>query len=276
MIKWIIFFIVLAVLIIGAIDEYVIRLNFGILYAYATESINLPLEPIQNINPTFRSDIVGIYLSKTSIALVKLNSTSIPSYEKLLELGYDKSKPISGKFIFKNGYLQREFTKVNNELVYYINNKNMTIIDPSEKLSKKIKMIIIEPSLKSYILHENMVKTDNTRIVHKDIAINITCTIATVSSYDILIRLPVIIKYLQNNCTGEFIEIRDIIKDATTKTDISTSQKYKEDKWKQETKANYKVSKIGTDKNINKSVTEDKEQKYRPSVHPPFNYTKYR
>lgn len=241
------------------------------------ESINLPLQPIQPLNPAFRSDIVGITLSKTSIALIKNNSTTIPSYEKLIELGYDNSKPISGKFIFKNGYLQREFTKANNELVYYLNNKNLTIVDPSEKLSKKIKIIIIEPSLKSYFLKSEMTKTDNTRIIHKDRFVNTTCTIATVSSSNILITLPDTIQYLQNNCSGELKDTKDIIIDNVTKTDISTSQKYKEDKWKQETKSNYKTSKIGSnDNSTNKSVTEDKDQKYKPPVPPPFNYTKYR
>lgn len=241
------------------------------------ESINLPLQPIQPLNPSFRTDIVGITLSKTSVAMVKTNSTSMPSYEKLIELGYDKSKTISGKFIFKNGYLQREFTKANNELVYYQHDTNITILDPSEKLSKKIKMIIIEPSLKSYILKTDMIKNNDTRIIYKERYVNPNCTIATISSNNILVTLPDTIKYLLNNCTGELSDIKNIIIDNKTKTDISTSQKYKEDKWKQETKSNYKTSKIGSnDNSTNKSVTEDKDQKYKPPVPPPFNYTKYR
>lgn len=239
-------------------------------------TVNLALKPIHILSPSFRTDIIGITYSKTTLALLQLNSTTIPSYQKLIELGYDHSEPVSGKFVFKNGYLQREPTKVRNELVYYENKNNITIVDPSEKIFKKIKMIIVEPTLKSYVLNEYLNKINNTRTIHHDRYVNLNCTIATVSSENLLLTLPDTIMYMLNNCTGELTNTKTVITDKTTDTDISTSQKYKDDQWKKGIKSSHLVSKIGNDPTVLKSTVEDKTPKYVPPKHEPFNYTKYR
>lgn len=244
--------------------------------AYA-EPINLPLQPITGpLSTGTFDDFVGISLSRSSISLVKVNSTTVPGYDDLIELGYDQSVERSGKFVFKNGYLHRDYTKVTNESVYYLHLQNVTIVDPSFNLQKKIKLIIIEPSIKSYILPTDLKKTDNTRTVHKERYVDEKCIVATISANNWKVTLPKTIKYLRDGCPGEMENTMDIIKDNQTKTDVSTSQKYKEDKWKQEAKNKNQKSYIGTDKSTNKSVTEDKHPKYKPKIHPPFNYTSIR
>jgi len=252
---------------------------FTIVWINANAEINLPLSPItNNLSSQFRSDIVGITLSKTCISLVKLNSTLCPSYDNLIQLGYDQSTDKSGKFVYKNGLLQREYTKVRNEIIYYLNLQNVTVVDPSSSLSQKIKTIIIEPSIKSYLIASDMSKYNNTRTVHKDRYVNPQCSIGTISSANWLITLPDTIRYLRNNCSGELAQTLTTINDNSTATDIKTSQKYKEDKFKNEAKNKYKtVSHVGTnDNSTNKSVTEDKAPKYVPPVKPPFDYSKYR
>lgn len=244
------------------------------------ESVNLPLQPVSHtIDTAYMKNIVGISLSKTCIKQIQLNTTvTCPTYEQLIKLGYDQSSTRSGKFIIKQGILQREYTKVRNEAIYYLDIQNATIVDPSYLLSLKIKTIIIEPSLKSYLLPSDMVKLNNTRLVHKERYINSQCTIATISSNNWQTILPDTIHYLRQNCSGELLNTLDKIIDDTTKTDITTSQKYKEDHFKQETKIKYKnKSFIGTnDNSTNKSVTEDKDPKYIPPKTPPFDYSKFK
>lgn len=244
------------------------------------ETINFPIEPVtKNLNVIFLNNIVGISLSKTCIGQILSNITvTCPSYEYLIEQGYDQSSKYSGKFVIKKDFLQREYIKIRNEGVYYLNQKNITLVDPSYLLSLKINTIIIEPKIPSYLLKSDMIKQNNTRTIHKERYVNPQCTQATISSENWKITLPDTINYLRNNCQGELSNTKYRIIDNTTNTDITTSQKYKEDKFKQDVKLNYKtVSKIGTnDKKINKSVTEDKDPKYVPKTTPPFNYTKYR
>ena len=244
------------------------------------ETINLPLTPVtKNLNTGKLNNLIGIWISKTCISQIVSNKTiTCPSYEQLIQNGYDHSSPHSGKFILKNSLLQREFTKIRNEAIYYLNISNSTIVDPSYLLSLKIKTITIEPNMPTYLLVTDMNKINNTRTLHKDRYVDPQCNTAVISSINWKITLPDTIRYMQNNCSGELVNTKYTINDNATNTDITTSQKYKEDKFKQQVKLDYKnVSKIGTnDKTINKSVTEDKDLKYIPKTTPPFNYSKYR
>ena len=243
------------------------------------ESVNLPLQPIsQNIDTGYLKNIIGISLSKTCLTLVKLNNTTCPSYEQLIKMGYDQSSPRSGKFIIKDKIIEREYTKVRNEGIYYLNTPDVNIVDPSYLLSLKIKTILIEPSMKSYILPEDNSKINNTRIIHKERYVNDLCNRATISSNQWQKTLDDTLKYLRSGCSIEFKNTIDVIIDNQTKTDITTSQKYKEDNFKNQVKITYKnKSYIGSnDNSTNPSVTEDKDPKYKPPVTPPFDYSKFK
>ena len=56
---------------------------------------------------------VGISLSKSCIAMIKNNfTTDCPTYDEILVLFPDNTnQDISGKFVYKDGYLQRDTTK---------------------------------------------------------------------------------------------------------------------------------------------------------------------
>lgn len=263
-IKWIIFLIVVAILIIGAIDEYVIQLNIGILYANA-ETVN---------------NAIGIDFSKTYTTHLKINPDLHPTYDDLLSLNLDNSdRRITGDFITKDGITQRDNPSMINHWRYYKYSTNYLIfIDPPSDMRDKLKMITIESNLDVYLDKSQMTKQDNVRHYNIDRWINKSCTKAIIGADDYLRLLSDTVYLMRNNCDyskSVFKHQMNVTDDATYQ-DISTSQKYKEEQWKNEIKSTHTESKIGKDNSTNKSVTEDKVPKYVPPKTPPFNYTSVR
>jgi len=227
------------------------------------------------------SKSIGIADSKQCITMIKNNfTTSCPSIKELYDLGLDTSnQDITGKFSYYDGLFQREFPVLAFHFRYYdlIDEFNI-FIDPPNDMRDRIKTITIESNFDNYLLATDMIKQNNTRTIHKDLWVNYGCTQATINANTWKITLPQVMEYLRHDCNEQFIKLESIntIFDNQTLTDISTSQKWKEDNWKEQVKQTHKQSKIGNDTTINKSVYEDKDPKYIPPVTPPFDYSKYR
>lgn len=231
-----------------------------------------------NIAHASLSEAIGIADSKNCINMLKHNfTTNCPGIPDLLKLNLDNSNTkISGGFKKIDGIVQRDKPLlVNHYQIYrYDRTPQLFFIDPPSDMRDRIKMIIIESHFDTYLLDTQMFKANDTRTISKDRYIDSSCRNAIIGADNWRILLPDTITFMQHKCDESFTKIKTLkkISDNRTNTDISTSQKYQLEKWQKEVKISHKVSKIGNDKTINKSVTEDKDPKYKPKIHPPFNY----
>jgi len=260
---------------IGIIVIIIITSILTIVWSSANAtSINLPLEPITgSINGKYLNQVITIEIQKSCII-----SKTCPSYDFLLKQKLDTSKIQSGKFSNKTGIYLRETTQISNEIYLYSFEPYQIILNPSYSLAVHSKLIRIVPSLDNYILDDGLNKINNTRILHTLRYTDTQCTESIISGKDWLKTLADTISFMRNNCNQKFTLIDDtkIIIDNQTQLDYTTSQKYKEDLWKEQIKKSYNENKIGNDNSTNKSVTEDKDPKYVPPITPPFDYSKYR
>ena len=199
---------------------------------------------------------VGVNLSKTCITSIKNNlTTTCPDYRILQELGFDTSHKYSGKLEFSDGYWHRKQLVKNDYMLYDLKNGYNILVDPSSSLSQRVKMITISNNFNQYLLSEDMVKINNTRIIHKDRYVD-KCNEAIINSDTWLETLADTINYLRSGCKGTLLNTVDTIHDNHTKQQIDTSNKWKHDKWLAEAKKKYKISYIGSQENgTNRSVT---------------------
>jgi hypothetical protein len=224
---------------------------------------------------------IGIAISKQCKTMIVNNFPSnCPNYETLMALNLDNSnRLVSGDFGFMDGMYQRLPTKFKSSVgIYTFDSTFRIFIDPPGDIAKKVKMITIENNLDTYITPHQMKKIDDQRIVNKYRFVNMGCTEIVIGGNTWQETLADSISYLRNSCDEKFTNFKTLftIDDPITITDISTSQKYKEDIWKKESKETHKQYKIGSDNSTNRSVTEDKDPKYIPPVTPPFDYSKYK
>lgn len=230
---------------------------------------------------TTLNNSIGINISKQCKTMIVNDfPTNCPYIETLVSLNLDNSnREISGDFGFLDGLYQRLPTKYESSAgIYQFDDTFRIFIDPPGDVEKKVKMITIENNLDTYIIPAQMKKIEDQRTVSKYRFVNSGCTEVTIGGNTWKETLADSIEFLRHNCDEKFTNFKTIftIDDPITITDISTSQKYKEDKWKQETKQSHKEYKLGNDTTVNKSVTEDKDPKYEPPKTPPFDYSKYR
>lgn len=229
---------------------------------------------------TTLNNSIGITISKQcKTMLINNYSTNCPSIESLVALNLDTSnRLISGDFGFKDGLYQRLPTKYETSVGIYTFDQTFRIfIDPPGDIAKKVKMITIENNLDTYLTSAQMKKIDDQRVISKYRFVNGGCSESTIGGNTWLETLADTVEYLRHNCDEQFTNFKSIytIDDPITYTDISTSQKYKEDNWKKDAKESHKSYQLGNDTTVNKSVTEDRDPKYTPPKTPPFNYTKY-
>jgi hypothetical protein len=228
---------------------------------------------------TFNNSI-GIAFSKVYLSQLKLSPDLHPNYEDLLALNLDNCNPkISGDFKTIDGIYQRDTSNllVNNAKFYQIKDY-LICIDPPRELRNRVHMIYLESQLDIYKTQDQLIKFNNTRTLSEQRYINEKCTEAVIGAENYLKLLADTIHVMRNNCDyskSTFNHIITII-DNSTNTDISTSQKWKEDKWKKEIKQTHIALKINNDNSTNKSVYEDKDPKYVPPKTPPFDYSKYK
>lgn len=189
------------------------------------------------------------------------------------------NRKITGDFGYVDNLYQRLPSAFKSSAgIYNFNDTFQIFIDPPSDVLNKVRIITIENNLDTYITHDQMKKIDNQRQISKYRYVDERCRNISIGGNTWLQTLADSIEYIRHNCDEKFTNYKTVftITDNSTITDISTSQKYKEDKWKESVKETHKESKIGHDNSTNKSVTEDKDPKYVPPVTPPFNYTKYK
>jgi len=219
---------------------------------------------ISHADTTGLERTVGINLSKTCIAQIKNNfTTSCPDYRILLDLGLDTSKFQTGKFGWNDGYYHRGQPLIKNDYTMYISDKGHNIIiDPSGPLIPRIKMITIQDNFEIYLLDSDFKKVNDTRIVHKDRYVD-SCKDAVINSRTWIDTIADTIYFLKTGCHGTLLNTIDVIHDNKTKTDISTSSKWKQTEWLKAAKLKYKTtSHIGTNDNFtNPSTITDEDER---------------
>ena len=193
---------------------------------------------------------VGINLSNTCILMLQNNLTSYcPDYRMILDLKLDSSHKYSGAFNYTDGYYHREKPYVKNDYTLYDFHQANLIVDPSQNVAARIKMITITSNFNQYLLEGDIVKENNTRIIHKDRYV-LNCNEAIINADSWLETIADTIQYLRRGCTGTLLNTVDVIHDNVTKQDRTTSAKYKHDQWLAEAKKKYKLkSYIGTNDN---------------------------
>lgn len=228
---------------------FLLVLGFTISIIEVQADVNLPLKPITGpIQGNYLDSAVTISLSKSCERLVSLNSTTCPSYFFFLDQKLDTSLVQSGKFEYKDGLLKRKHVNLINEENLYSFKANHIIVDPSHRLMLKIKTIEIVPSMESYLLPSDMIKQNNTRIVHRDIFIDDKCHKIVIAGKTFLKTIAEIIFYLRSNCDPNLKTFTnyDIITDNQTYIDITTTSEYKYQQWllkaKQISKADFLIN----------------------------------
>lgn len=183
---------------------------------------------------------IGITLSKTCITMIKNNITNnCPNYEDIMVLFPDTSnQDISGKFIYDDGFYQRDNTNFKSHFEFYTYEPHTTWIDPPGDIVGGIPTITIEPRLNEYLIPESNRLENNTLTVGTSIWVDPLCYRATIGADSWILEMGHLMQYIDHNCDEEFKNFKDT-KNITFKKsyqDITTSYKYKLDKWIEESK----------------------------------------
>lgn len=188
----------------------------------------------------------GINLSNTCLTMLKNNiSTNCPNYEQILTLFPDSSnKKISGGFIYKEGILQRQEPQYEHhwENYRYDENKDRLWIDPPGDVLNKIKLITITSNDFTYKIQDQKI-TNNSLLVGQGRYISINCSQAIITAKNWIFLLGDTMQTMKKNCipgSSNFDEIK-ILSWEKTKHDITTSYKWKLDKWIKESKEKCRV-----------------------------------
>ena len=180
---------------------------------------------------------IGLQLSQTCRIMVVHNITSnCPSYEDLYDLGWDSSLPGSGEFYYDDtGFYKRGQAayKDVHELYRYFDNH--ILVDPPSEIASRAKLIIISPSLPTYIPPGEYKKEDNSRTLAKDRYVE-SCKVATITAENWEFLIADTIFYLRSDCTHTVFEHLWTVDDYISSMNIATSAKYKHDKWVEESK----------------------------------------
>lgn len=207
---------------------------------------------------------VGIVLSKTCIAMIKNNITSTcPTYEEILVLFPDNTvQEISGKFIFKDGFLQRDHTNYKNHFRFYTYQPNTIWIDPPGDIVGRIATITIEPSLPEYLLKPLEMK-NNTQYTAHSRWVDAKCYRSTITATDWVFLTGDTISYMMHNCDPAFTNFNNIKEKylGSLPQDIVTSNKYKLDQMVKLAKEKYKSYHIGNDIFDNPAITKDEDER---------------
>ena len=183
------------------------------------------------------SNSYGITLSQGCKTNLKNNlTTTCPTYEEIMVLFPDTSdRKIIGDFGMKNGIFQRLTSNYKNAEGYYTLGREATMfIDPPVKLWNKLKIIEIRPNLDEYKLPKN--KSYNTTEHSLTLGFGRyidSCRTAYVDSKDWIFLVGDSINLINNKCDPEFTQFNGTRTTYFQKIthDITTSYKYKLEKW---------------------------------------------
>jgi len=194
-----------------------------------------PLEMLVTVQNELPKAHIGIQLSTTCITMIKNNlKTNCPTYEEILLLFPDNSnRKISGDFVVKDGFLQRDFTPYLNQLdLYRYETKLLMFIDPPSDILEHIKLIVIESSITEYKIVGQTI-TNNTLLIGTGRSENSDCSEVKITASDWQLLLGDTVYYVKHNCNKAFTNYDPITKKTWTRTihDITTSYKYQFDLW---------------------------------------------
>ncbi len=199
--------------------------------------IPIALAEAAQLGITLGSHGIGIVLSKTCLIMLKNDlPTTCPTYEVLSELD-SSNKLISGGFIYKDGFYQREepFLKKSWNWYAFDNSETWRIfVDPPREYLNKVKLITIENNFDTYIDRKDRITENRTLTQYHDRYID-NCWTSTVNSDKWKMLIPDTIFYMRNGCTGatEFDHI-EYISLGLTQMDHTDSKKYRHDQWVKE------------------------------------------
>lgn len=180
---------------------------------------------------------LGIELSKSCISLLKLNSTTCPSYEQILLIYPDTSKKEwSGNFTIIDGILQRDEPQMRKHFEFYRKNQDEHLfVDPPYDRTFAMSRIIIEPHLPTYKVKESHYITNDTMTFGKSRWVNERCDTAVIGSDNWMLYLGDTIQYMKSGCSTTNLDTLDII--TLTKSEIVNKMQYYQyqmDQWLQE------------------------------------------
>lgn len=215
-----------------------------------------------------RGYAIGVILSDACIAGIKAGKSACPTYRELEQI--DNSIPaFSGSFKEVNGFYQRVPSKYPNSMGFYQYDPTFRVfVDPPK--TARMQIITIESQLVEYhqsnqfkiteIKDHSLVDSKATKSIRtfsEKRFVDPTCTIATITANGWKELLPDTINFMRNNCDPNQTQINTIKNDIKTLTvhDVSTSAKYKLDKFYQEAIKNCTKS-YGACKSVdNRAVT---------------------
>lgn len=186
----------------------------------------------------YKGKTVGIVISKSC-----LMSTNCLNYSDIIHL--DNSNPIyTGKFVEKDGDIVRKATSNQNNYKWLDFEKDFIImVDPPLGMKTKIPLIEIIPQLDEYHLPGQMeiieaksapdrTATQNIRAYAKNRYVDSSCTNAIITAKNWQVILPDTINYLRHDCDANQTQVQIVAVQLLQKTqhDITTSQKYKDEK----------------------------------------------
>lgn len=184
----------------------------------------------------------GISLGKTCKTMLKNNITGCPSLEEISIPFPDNTNPKLGQLKIIDGILQREQSKLlHPERFYTYYTGSILWLDPPEEVRKRIKVVTIEPSLPEYKIGAESKQMDDYNITFgKDRYINANCSEIKITAKNWLFMVGDAMNLLKHKCdlsvsTFNATKTFNFVK---SYQDISTSAKYKHDKWVKESLVN--------------------------------------
>lgn len=191
------------------------------------------------------ADEYGIRIGNTCLIMLINNIAGCPSYEELDVVFPDNTNPALGQLVLIDGIIQRgpaQYSKP--EQFYRYHTNDIIWLDPPESVRKKIKMITIEPSLPEYKIGKESKTMDDYNITFgKDRYINANCSEIKITAKNWLFMTGDAMNLLKHNCDLSYstFNATTTLKFEKSYQDISTSAKYKHDKWVKESLINCKV-----------------------------------
>lgn len=197
----------------------------------------LPLPLIQQAEAYKISHSIGIILSQTCLRIIKYHLvSSCPTYEDLANLDTSNQEWSGRFFVDDNGVFKRGNAPIKNSWLLYEWAEKDTwriFVDPPHNSIDKIKLVFIETSFDTYYDRGHEFDSEGNRVLYHDRYVNSGCTEAIVNAKKWKEFVPDTINYLRNGCDPQHTSFNHIqlIPQKITPQDITTSYKYKHDKW---------------------------------------------
>lgn len=185
----------------------------------------------------------GITISQGCRTMIQNNvSSDCPSFEEIITLFPDTSnKRILGDFGYTDGFFERQPSGYKNPTGFYRfisqSTDNIIFIDPPQPLYHKINMITIHSSLDDYRLRERGLDksynaTEHSLTLGTGRSID-SCRLVSIDAASWYFLVGDSIQLLNNNCDDNYTNFNSTktVRFEKVTHDITTTYKYKLDKW---------------------------------------------